>query len=147
MIQVSEPLCVSWLSSSQQRHQHRSALNRFCCLCKALLLQFQWIGFIVVLHQPFQEELSVNSWSYDPLLVWPHLKCPLLDVRTTHKENTLSRSDWNWNHFIMRHYGKCHASEKAINIVKHEPSALSIQCLHVLFLGPGFIVDSFCSAV
>ena len=26
-------------------------------------------------------------------------------------KRTLSRSDWNWNHFIMRHYGKCRASE------------------------------------
>lgn len=64
-----------------------------------------------------------------------------------HIKRTLSRSDWNWNHFIMRHYGKCCASEGAINIVKCEPNAVSIQRLHVLFLGPGFIVDLFLFAV
>lgn len=39
-------------------------------------------------------------------------------------ERRLSRSDWNWNHFIMNHYGKCCASVGAINIVKHEPSTV-----------------------
>lgn len=39
-------------------------------------------------------------------------------------ERRLSRSDWNWNHFIMNHYEKCCASVGAINIVKHEPSTV-----------------------
>lgn len=82
------------------------------------------------------------------LIIWSitglatSLSVPCWMSEQTCKENTLSRSDWNWNHFFMRHYGQCRSSEKAINIVKHEPSALGIQCLHVLFLVPGFIVDS-----
>lgn len=39
-------------------------------------------------------------------------------------ERRLSRSDWNWNHFIMNHYEKCCASVGALNIVKHEPSTV-----------------------
>lgn len=59
-------------------------------------------------------------------------------------KRTLWRSDWNWNHFIMRHYGKCCASKGTINNVKHEPNAVSIHSITCeLFLGPGFLFRTF----
>lgn len=56
-------------------------------------------------------------------------------------ERTRSRSDRSWKHFIMRYYGGSVPPRSggggAINIVKHEPSALSMQSRPVLFLEGG----------
>ena len=66
-------------------------------------------------------------------------------------KRTLSRSDWNWNHFIMRHYGKCRASEWGGNKycqarAKRRQYTALLAC--VIFSGGIYCgLDSFCSAV
>lgn len=104
------------------------------------------LRLFLLLLEILQLPSQLRSWFPGTVCaVPPHLQSLLMTRCMSEQriKRTLSRSDWNWNHFIMRHYGKCRASEEAINIVKREPSAVSIQRLHVLFLGPGFIVDLF----
>lgn len=84
---------------------------------------------------------QLRSWFQGTVCaVLPHLECLAMKRCMSEQriKRTLSRSERNWNHFIMRHYGKCRASEGAINIVK--PKAGGTQRLHVLFLGLRFIV-------
>lgn len=107
-------------------------------------------GCFLLLLEILQLPSQLRSWFQGTVCaVPPHLECLLMMWCMSEQriKRTLSRSDWNWNHFIMRHYGKCRASEGAINIVKPEPNAVSIQRLHVLVLGMGFIVDLFLFAV
>lgn len=114
---VTFPFCSGKKKGNRKKRMPLSHNTAVPCVLKLFLLLLE------ILQLPSQ----LRSWFRGPVCkVSPHLECLLMTRCMSQQriKRTLSRSDWNWNHFITRHYGKCCACEGAINIVKREPSAV-----------------------